>query len=297
MVRTTLVRQRARTLERSTVGRGRPERERARRWGPLPCLTGGESRKLDPRALVKASFDKALEAQYPLAVENVARLRRVHPDRSPEDLLSYLTKIYLGAVAGAGAGAGAAAAVPNGWVQVPAAFAHLLAFLEAAVLYTLSVSEVHGLDVERRRLLVTSVLVRNSAATATLEPLIGRSVPYWGRQIVKAIPMSAVNKANKVLGPRFVTKYGTKQGLLVLGKQVPLFIGAGIGAGGNGLFGWLIVKASRRVLGPPPESWNELRAPIGVSNVSLDCDAAVTVRELPGTFDVARPDRQIAKPR
>lgn len=224
-----------------------------------------KSNKLDPRALVQAGFDKALEAQYPLAVENVARLRRVHPDKSPEDLLSYLNRIYLGAVAGMGAGAGAAAAVPNGWVQVPAAFADLLAFLEASVLYTLSVSEVHGLDVEdveRRRLLVTSVLVGNSAATATLEPLIGRSVPYWGRQIVKAIPMSAVYKANKVLGPRFVTKYGMKQGVLVLGKQVPLFIGAGIGAGGNGLFGWLIVKAARKILGPPPESWNELREPV-----------------------------------
>jgi hypothetical protein len=220
-----------------------------------------ETKKLDPRALVKAGFDKVLEAQYPLAVESVARLRRVHPDKSPEDLLSYLNKIYLGAVAGSGAGAGAAAVVPNGWVQVPAAFADLLTFLEASVLYTLSVAEVYGLDVEdveRRRLLVTSVLVGNSAATATLEPLIGRSVPYWGRQIVKAIPMSAVNKANKVLGPRFVTKYGTKQGVLVLGKQVPLFIGAGIGAGGNGLFGWLIVKAARKILGPPPESWNEL---------------------------------------
>lgn len=223
-----------------------------------------DTKKLDPRALVKAGFDKALEAQYPLAVESVARLRRVHPDKSPEDLLSHLNKIYLGAVAGAGAGAGAAAAVPNGWVQVPEAFADLLTFLEASVLYTLSIAEIHGLDVEdveRRRLLVTSVLVGNSAATATLEPLIGRSVPYWGRQIVKAIPMSAVNKANKGLGPRFVTKYGTKQDVLVLGKQVPLFIGAGIGAGGNGLFGWLIVKAARKILGPPPESWNELGEP------------------------------------
>ncbi len=52
-----------------------------------------DTKKLDPRALVKAGFDKALEAQYPLAVESVARLRRVHPDKSPEDLLSHLNKI------------------------------------------------------------------------------------------------------------------------------------------------------------------------------------------------------------
>jgi hypothetical protein len=163
-------------------------------------------------------------------------------------------------VAASGAGAGAAAAVRDRRVRVPAAIVDLVAFLDASVLYTLSVAEIHGLDIEdieRREFLVTSVLVGNSAATATIEPLIGHSVPYWGRQIVKAIPMSAINKANKVLGPRFVTKYGTQQGVLVLGKQVPYFIGAGIGTGGNSIFGWFIVKAARQILGPPPESWDE----------------------------------------
>jgi hypothetical protein len=64
---------------------------------------------------------------------------------------------------------------------------------------------------------VQTVLIGDSAITA-LNKGAGRSVPYWGKQIVNAIPMSAVNKANKVLGPRFITKYGTKQGVLVLRK-------------------------------------------------------------------------------
>lgn len=217
-------------------------------------------KNLNPKALVKTGFGKALEAQYPLAVHNVARLRRVHPDKSPGELISFLNKVYVGTVATTGAGAGASAIVPNGWVQAPVAVADLLTFLEASVLYTLSVAEVHGLDVEdieRRRLLVTSVLVGNSAANAVLEPLIGRTGPYWGKKIVQSIPMSAINKANAVLGPRFVTKYGVRQGALVLGKQIPMFIGVGIGAGGNGLFGWFIVKTARKILGPSPKSWPE----------------------------------------
>ena len=196
-------------------------------------------KKFDPQAIVKAGLNTALEAQYPLAVENVARLRRVHPDKSPAELISYLNKIYLAAVTMTGAGAGAAAIVPNGWVQVPVALVDLATFLEASVLYTLSVAEIHGLDVEdieRRRFLVTSVLIGNAAATTALEPLIGRTAPYWGKKIVQSIPMQAIDAANKVLGPRFITKYGTKQGVLVLGKQIPLFIGVGIGAGGNHLF-------------------------------------------------------------
>jgi hypothetical protein len=217
-------------------------------------------RNWDPQAVVKAGLGKALEAQYPLAAENVARLRRVHPGKSPAELISFMSRVYLGAVAATGAGSGAAAAVPNGWVQVPVAVVDLLTFLEASVLYTLSVAEVHGVnveDVERRRFLVTSVLVGNSAATAVLEPLVGRTAPYWGKTIVRSIPMSAIDAANKVLGPRFVTKYGVKQGTLVLGKQIPMFIGAGIGAGGNGLFGWFIVRAARTILGPPPASWGD----------------------------------------
>ena len=170
-----------------------------------------------------------------------------------------MNKIYLGAVAASGVGAGAAAAVPNGNIQIPAALAELLVFLEASVLYTLSVAEVHGLsteDIERRRLLVMSVLLGDAAASATLEPILARSVPYWGRQIVKAIPMSTINKMNKVMGPRFITKYGTKQGLVVLGIQLPFLIGSAVGGAGNGLFGWFVVKAAKRILGPPPETWD-----------------------------------------
>lgn len=214
--------------------------------------------KFDPKTFVKSSLNTALDAQHPLAVKNVARLRRLHPDKSPAALVKYLNKVYVGTVTATGTGAGAAAVVPNGWVQVPAAFADLLAFLEASVLYTLSVAEIHRLDiedVERRRLLVTSVLLGNTAATSVLEPVIGRTAPYWGKKVVSSIPMSTIRSANKVLGPRFITKYGTKQGVLVLGKQVPLFIGAAIGGTGNAVFGTFVVRAARTILGPPPEVW------------------------------------------
>lgn len=218
-----------------------------------------EISKFDPKALVKAGFDKSLEVQHPVAAKNVDRLRRVNPDKSPAEMIDYLNKFYLRTVTATGAGAGATAAIPNGWVQLPAAAADLLAFLEASVLYTLSIAEVHGVDVEdveRRRLLVMSVLVGNAAATSALEPLIGRTAPYWGKKIVQSIPMSTINAANRVLGPRFVTKYGVKQGVLVLGKQVPLFVGAGIGGGGNNLFGRFVVKAGKKILGPAPDSWD-----------------------------------------
>jgi hypothetical protein len=65
--------------------------------------------------------------------------------------------------------------------------------------------------------------------------------------------MSAVLKANKVLGPRFITKYGTKHGILVLSKQIPLGLGIGVGAFSSHMIGRTIVRTARKVFGPVPE--------------------------------------------
>lgn len=207
------------------------------------------------KKVLAASLEKALEVQQPLAQQNVERLRRVHPHDLPYDTSKRLTQYYLGAVTVSGGAAGAAGAVPG--AGVPAALADVLAYTEASVLYTLCLAELHGLhpeDIERRKLLVLTVLLGDSAVGA-LDQTVKRTGPYWARRIVESIPMTAINKANKVLGPRFITKYGTKQGVLVLSKQVPLGIGAVLGGGGNHLFARFTVKSAGRIFGPPPPTW------------------------------------------
>ncbi len=137
---------------------------------------------------LQLAVDAALTVQHPLAVHNVARLRRLHPDKSPEQLVSYLNRVYIGGVAVTGAGV---AAIITGEAKSPSAFAGLLTFVEASVLYTLSVAEIHGLDIEdieRRNLLAACVLLGNGAATASLEPLVRRTAPYWAKKIVQSVP-------------------------------------------------------------------------------------------------------------
>jgi hypothetical protein len=46
-----------------------------------------------------------------------------------------------------------------------------------------------------------------------------------------------LQQINRILGRNFVTKYGTKQGILVLGRVAPFGIGAGLGAAGNAAWG------------------------------------------------------------
>lgn len=135
------------------------------------------------------------------------------------------------------------------------------AFLEASTCFVLAVTEIHGVrveDLERRRTLITAILLGDSGA-GFVQKAAGRTAPHWGRMIVKGIPMSAINAANRELGPRFIVKFRTTQGILVLGRQVPFWLGMAIGAGGNAAFRHATVLASRRAFGPAPDAFFDLR--------------------------------------
>ena len=208
---------------------------------------------MNGKQVVSQALTKALTFQAPVARKSFERLRRVHNNDSPQALADRVTKYYLSTVTTSGGAMGAAGAIPGG--GLPSAAFDVVAFTEASVLYALTLAEIHGIhpeDLERRRLLVQTILIGDSAITA-LNKGADKTVPYWGKQIVNAIPMSAVLRANKVLGPRFITKYGTKQGVLVLSKQIPLGLGIGVGAGASHLIGRTIVRTARKVFGPPPE--------------------------------------------
>lgn len=214
----------------------------------------------DIKRVLERTLEQSLVAQQPVARKNVERLRRVHPDDTPAETIGRLNTYYLTAITASGGAAGAAGVVPG--VGIPVALGDVLLFTEVSVLYTLSLAEVHGIhpeDIERRKLLVLTILLGDSAVVA-LDKTIGRTGPYWARQIVSSIPMTAINRLNKVLGPRFITKYGTKQGVLVLSKQVPLGIGAALGATGNHVFGRFTIKSARKIFGESPATWSILSA-------------------------------------
>src|SRR3954468_4341150 len=214
---------------------------------------------MDGKELVSQELTKALTFQSPVARNNFERLHRVHPDDTPADLAKRVTRYYLSAVTTSGAAMGAAGAIPGG--GLPSAAFDVMAFTEASVLYALTLAEIHGIhpeDMERRRLLVQTVLIGDSAVTA-LNKGADKTVSYWGKHIVNAIPMSAVKNANKVLGPRFITKYGTKQGTIVLSKQIPLGLGIGVGAFANHMIGRTIIGTWTKVFGPAPKFFEPRR--------------------------------------
>jgi hypothetical protein len=213
----------------------------------------------NPLELVRRGLDKALQINGEIVGAHVARMRRSRPEAPPAEIVKALEKQFMAAVTALGGGAGAVAAAPGVGTAagVLVNLAEVGSFLEAGVLFALAVADVHGVhvhDLERRRTLVMAVLMGSNAASA-VEKIAGRTGKYWAKGIVSGIPMSAIDQVNRVLGPRFVTKYGTKQGILVLGRELPFGVGMAIGAGGNLAMGRLAISGARRAFGPPPDTW------------------------------------------
>jgi hypothetical protein len=211
------------------------------------------------KATLQAGLDKALNLQHGQVVSHIQRIRRSRPDATPSEVIAALEKHFLAGVTGMGAAAGGPAAVPGigSGISLALAGGEIMGVIDLTALFALAVAEVHGVtinDLERRRTLVMAVLLGQSA-TGVVEKAAGRTGSYWGKSLVKAIPMPAIDGINKKLGYRFVTKYGTKQGILVLGREVPFGIGAAIGGGGNFLIGQGSVRAARKAFGPAPAEW------------------------------------------
>jgi hypothetical protein len=217
------------------------------------------------KAAVLSGLDKALSLQQGQVVNHVRKMRRSRPDAAPAEIVAALERHYLATVAGLGAAAGGPAAMPGVGTAVSLALAggEVVGVIDVTALFALAVAEVHGVtinDLERRRTLVLAVLLGQSAS-GVIEQAAGRTGKYWGRNIVRAIPMTVIDEINKKLGPRFVTKWGTKQGILVLGREVPFGLGMAIGGGGNYLVGRSSIRAARKAFGPPPHDWTTMSAP------------------------------------
>lgn len=208
------------------------------------------------RTLLKG-LDKAVQIGRPAILAHVCATVRRDPQASPEKIVKLLGRQFTGAVAASGGAAGGVAAAPA--VGLPAGLALGVAdagvFTTAAATYVLAVAEVYGIpteDVVRRRTLLLGILLGDSA-TPVIKEAAGRTGAHWGKKVVQSVPVSALRKVNGVLGKNFVTKYGTKQGILVLGKAVPFGIGAAIGAGGNAAFAQFTIRSTRKTFGPPPD--------------------------------------------
>ncbi|GIF09384.1 hypothetical protein [Actinoplanes siamensis] len=206
-------------------------------------------------------LNKAIDVQTPLVRRNIARARQRNPEASPAEVIRNLERMYVSTLAGTGAAVGGTAAAPGVGTGVALALsaAEVLSSLELSVLFALSIAEVHGVpidEIERRRTIVMGIMLGGSGSK-TITKVAERTGQYWGRQIVAMVPVETLRRINGILGRNFVTKYGTKQGIIVLGRVAPFGIGLVIGGTANAGLAALAVRAGRRAFGPAPASWSD----------------------------------------
>ncbi|MQY09995.1 hypothetical protein SRB5_00990 [Streptomyces sp. RB5] len=220
--------------------------------GPVPEEDPSGNRVLD-------LLDRAINAQTPLVRKNITRARQRKAEATPAQVIRNLERVYVSTLTGTGAAVGGTAAAPGVGTGVALALSagETLSSLELSALFALSIAEVHAVpidEIERRRTIVMGIMLGGSGS-ATITKVAERTGQHWGRQIVAKVPVATLRQINSVLGRNFVTKYGTKQGIIVLGRIAPFGIGAVIGGGANAAMAAMAVKAARRAFGPPPESW------------------------------------------
>lgn len=204
-------------------------------------------------------LDRAIETQSPLVRKNIARARQRNPEATPTQVVRNLERMYVSALTGTGAAVGGTAAAPGVGTGVALALStgEALSSLELSALLALSIAEIHGVpidEIERRRTIVMGIMLGRTGS-ATIAKVAERTGQHWARHVVARVPAETLRQINRVLGKNFVTKYGTKQGIIVLSRVAPFGIGAVIGGGANAAMATLTVRAGRRAFGPPPTSW------------------------------------------
>jgi len=205
-----------------------------------------------------AALDRALAIQRPVVLGYLDRVRRRRPDMTPAQVVRQLERGYLTAVIGIGGASGAAAAVPGvGTVAaVATGAAEITAFVSASAMFVLALAELHGLpvsDPQVRRALVLAVLV-GEGAEAVVEG--GQhAAPHWARVFASTTPRERIGGVNARLARLLLGRMGARQGALLLGRALPLGIGAAVGAGGNAALARAAIATARRAFGPPPEQF------------------------------------------
>jgi hypothetical protein len=226
---------------------------------PLPAAGDGRPGRF-VRALARV-IERSSRVQEPVAKAYVDRLRGANPGASPADIVAKLEKRFLAAVIAGGAAVGSIAAFPGigTLTALIAAAGETVVFLEATAVFVLALAAVYGVPAdhrERRRALVLAVLVGDDSKHAVAQLIgPGRTTGGWVSDGMAALPLPAVSQLNWRMLRYVAKRYTLRRGALLLGKLLPVGIGAVVGAIGNWIVGKRLVRNARRGFGTPPARW------------------------------------------
>ena len=241
--------------------------------GFLTDAVGSDPKKLQEetgvagRMLIKA-LDTAMGWQTSAISGYVRQLHARKPHETPAQIQQRIDDHFLALVTGSGGAAGGAAVIPGvGFVTGLGAVAlESVVFLEIAAWYTLASASLRGIDIEeeeRRRSLVLVTLM-GSSGTALVAAAMGdeplrKQAPEKdpAASLIARLGIPQLGGLNKVLIKQAQKRIAKSARLAVIGKLMPMGIGAVVGAGANRKIGKTLLERARLALGPIPATWPE----------------------------------------
>lgn len=186
----------------------------------------------------------------------IAHYRASHPEATPQDVLDHIERQFWKLSAFSGGSVGAVASIPvvGTASAITLSVAEQAAFVEAAALYIMTRAGLHGLpadDLVRRHTLIFTVML-GPLGEKLLLTAVPRTSKHWAKAILTRTPASSLRALNSVLGRNMITKYGTKQGVIVLGRAIPFGIGAILGGTLGALSARAIMAGADTAFGSPP---------------------------------------------
>ena len=170
----------------------------------------------------RSALNEAYDSKRPTALKNLQRLRKAHPECSPQEIIALLEDDLKKAEVKSGSDSDA--------------------FTSALTLFVFTTLEIYGskvADKHKRQLLVDSVVVVDSEVARLVAQLGGAAVQLF------AGSAGAVGKAVSA-----ISKAGDK-----LSKFKPLMTLAGIKNPGKKSATWIVTTSTLNVLGPVPKAW------------------------------------------
>lgn len=205
---------------------------------------------------VLSAVDNAASARWDRAV---LRASRTHGSR--EERVAQVRKLFAAELSAAGAAIGGAAAVP----AVGTAAAVTMGVAEVGWITVrvadliLTIAAIHGhteAEVEERRAWILSILAFGDSAFVSFTKLAGEMGKGLGAKATARVSAESLRALNRALGRTIVTKYGTKRGVIALGRVLPFGIGAVIGSTANYAAVRVLSRQADsffRQLAPPPD--------------------------------------------
>jgi hypothetical protein len=149
-----------------------------------------------------------------------------------------LTRSFSRELGTAGAAAGAVAVAPafGTGASLLTAITELGWFTARAGDLVLTIAAAHGRTdptVEERRAWVLAVLIYGSSARDGFSRAVGEVSRGGTPAANQRLPIASLQLANRLMSRSLLQRYGTRRGLIALGRALPVGIGAVIGGGAN----------------------------------------------------------------